>query len=79
MWTMNITLSMDEDLAARAREVAQARGISLNELIRRHLESLTGRGSREILAARYASFERPRAEKAAPRTWRREDAYDDRA
>ena len=78
MWTMNITLSMDENLAARAREVAQAQGISLNELIRRHLESLTGKGSRTMLAARYAAFERPRAE-AAPRTWRREDAYGERA
>lgn len=41
---MNITLSVDEKTAERARKVAQAMGKSLNQLIREYMERLT-RGS----------------------------------
>ena len=39
---MNITLSIDEDLADRARALAAGRGKSLNQLIRDLLENETG-------------------------------------
>ena len=39
---MNITLSADEKLIARAREYAQAQGTTLNQLIRDCLERVTG-------------------------------------
>ena len=39
---MNVTLSVDEHLLARARERAEALGTSLNQLIRDYLESLVG-------------------------------------
>jgi hypothetical protein len=39
---MNITLSIDEQLAARARKRAQALGKSLNQLIRDYLQKLAG-------------------------------------
>ena len=47
MWThilclMNITLSIDEQLAARARKRAEALGKSLNQLIRDYLQKLAG-------------------------------------
>lgn len=39
---MNVTLALDEQLVARAREVAGREGLSLNEMIRRHLEVVAG-------------------------------------
>ena len=39
---MNLTLSIDEDLAERARRVAAGRGKSLNQLVRDLLEAETG-------------------------------------
>jgi hypothetical protein len=40
--TMNITLSLDEQLVARARKRAEALGKSLNQLIRDYLQKLAG-------------------------------------
>ena len=39
---MNLTLSVDEQLVARARKRAEALGKSLNQLIRDHLQSIAG-------------------------------------
>jgi hypothetical protein len=39
---MNVTLSVDEQLLARARKKAGALGKSLNQLIRDYLQSLAG-------------------------------------
>ena len=40
--SMNITLSVDEQVAARAREKLRAIGKSLNQEIRDHLQHLAG-------------------------------------
>jgi len=39
---MNITLSVDEKVAQRAREAAQKMGKSLNQVVRDYLEQLAG-------------------------------------
>jgi RNA:NAD 2'-phosphotransferase (TPT1/KptA family) len=39
---VNITLSIDEQLVARARKKAEALGKSLNQLIRDHLQTIVG-------------------------------------
>jgi hypothetical protein len=39
---MNVTLSIDDQLVARARKKAQALGKSLNQLIRDHLQTVAG-------------------------------------
>jgi len=39
---MNVTLSMDEQLVARARKKAEALGKSLNQLIRDYLQTVAG-------------------------------------
>ena len=39
---MNITLSIDEQLASRARKKAEALGKSLNQMIRDYLQSVAG-------------------------------------
>jgi hypothetical protein len=44
---MNVTLSIDEQLVARARQTAEALGKSLNQLIRDYLQTLAGGGDAE--------------------------------
>jgi len=39
---MNITLSIDEQLVARARKKAEAMGKSLNQMVRDYLQKLAG-------------------------------------
>ncbi|MDG4559032.1 MAG: DUF6364 family protein [Candidatus Contendobacter sp.] len=39
---MNLTLSVDEHVAERARKTAQAMGKSLNQVVRDYLEHLAG-------------------------------------
>jgi hypothetical protein len=50
---MNITLSADEALIAKARAYAQARNTTLNQLIRDYLERITGRLSGPEAAKEY--------------------------
>ena len=44
--TMNITLSVDEQVAQRAREAAKKMGKSLNQVVRDYLVQLAGSGRR---------------------------------
>jgi hypothetical protein len=79
---MNLTLSVDEQTVERARQVAQAQGMSLNELIRKYLERLAGRDSYAEISARLQKLwaEPPDAPRGAdddkPYKFNREDAYD---
>ena len=52
---MNITLSIDERIAERARVSAATMGKSLNQAVRDYLEQLAGR---QQLAAELEAFER---------------------
>jgi hypothetical protein len=47
---MNVTISIDDDLAAKARDAARREGTTLNDLIRRHLETVAGHRSGANLA-----------------------------
>ena len=51
---MNITLSVDEKVAERARAAAQAMGKSLNQAVREYLEQL---GGAQRLQAELDAFE----------------------
>ncbi len=42
---MNITLSVDDQIVDQARKVAREQGTSLNELVRRFIAGLAGKGS----------------------------------
>jgi hypothetical protein len=44
---MNITLSIDEQLATRARKRAEAMGKSLNQLVRDYLQTVVGNDDAE--------------------------------
>lgn len=50
---MNITLSVDEQVALRARQAAQKMGKSLNQAVRDYLEQLAGSSQREALWEQY--------------------------
>lgn len=64
---MNITLSVDEHVAQRAREAAQKMGKSLNQVVRDYLEQLAGGSRRE---QQWAQFEaRCLASKATLAGW----------
>lgn len=52
---MNITLSVDERIAEKARTVARSMGKSLNQAVRDYLEQLAGQGQVE---AELDQFER---------------------
>lgn len=73
---MNVTLSIDEGLLARARELAHERGTSVNQLIRDYLERLTGgSGSADVME----QLERNWSEQAGHSggwKWNREELYD---
>ena len=51
---MNITLSVDEKVAQRAREAAQKMGKSLNQAVRDYLDQLAGSSRR---GQEWAQFE----------------------
>ena len=47
---MNVTLSIDDEVLARARKLASQRGTSVNQMIRDYLEEIaSGLSSEEIL------------------------------
>ena len=75
---MNITLSIDDALAARAREVVRAEGISLNESIRRHLERVAGRRPGEQQAAEMCALWEAGSGHSGGRRIGREEAYEGR-
>ncbi|MEZ5355014.1 MAG: ribbon-helix-helix protein, CopG family [Bryobacteraceae bacterium] len=52
---MNVTLSVDEEVLARARQRAEVLGTSVNQLVRAYLEELAGCSD---APAEVAEFER---------------------
>lgn len=64
----NLTLSVDERTIGRARDAAQAMGTSLNQLVRDHIERLSGADQRK---ADHDAFEvRAIAGKGRLRGWK---------
>ena len=55
---MNITLSIDERVAERARKTAQAMGKSLNQVVRDHLEHLAGMTQQDAQAQTFEASAR---------------------
>jgi len=75
---MNITLSIDEQLAERAREKLRAVGKSLNQEIREHLQHVAGDGDEQL--ERDLEFLQSTAGLGNSNGWKynREDAYEER-
>jgi hypothetical protein len=72
---MNITLALDDELVARAREVARRQGTTLNDLVRRHLEMVAGRRPGEALAQELRRSWDETPGHSGGRRFHREDAY----
>lgn len=73
---MNVTLSIDDRLVAEARKVAEARGMSLNQMIREELKRITAVPSQEELVQELqAQWARGGGHSGGWR-WDREDLHD---
>lgn len=55
---MNITLSADEELIKKAREVAARQGSSLNRMIREYMEQLASISDTDRIAEEFAMLAR---------------------
>lgn len=75
---MNLTIAVDDDLLENARELARKRGISLQELLREHLRTLTGERTGKDVAEELLALMESHPGDSGGRPWRREDAYDGR-
>jgi hypothetical protein len=75
---MNITLSIDEALAERARAVAAGRGKSLNQLVRDLLEAETGSHEGAARARALDELWASSTGHSGGAPFRREDAYEGR-
>lgn len=75
---MNLTIAVDDDLLERARELARRRGVSLQELLREQLRTLTGERSGADVAAELMELMETHPGRSGGRRWRREDAYEGR-
>ena len=76
---MNITLSIDEALVTKAREVARREGTTLNDLIRRHLETVAGQRSGADVAKELRRLWTKHPGHSGGRKITRDDAYEGRA
>lgn len=75
---MNLTLSVDEEVVARARRKADAMGTSVNQLVREYLEQLAGKPDRKADAEEFIRLSR--LAKGNSRGWKfqRDEAHERR-
>jgi hypothetical protein len=73
---MNVTLSIDEKLLARARELAHERGTSVNQLVRDYLERLTGRSGPADVLVQLERLWSEQSGRSGGWKWNREEVYD---
>ena len=73
---MNVTLSIDDEIVARARELANRQGTSLNQLIRDYLKELAADLSpKEILDELNALWTASAGDSRGKR-WKREELHE---
>jgi CRISPR/Cas system-associated protein Csm6 len=72
---MNVTLSIDEQTLERARQHAQQRGTSLNQMIRDYLTSLTASDPAQAVAELERLWNEEEGDSGGW-AWNREEAYD---
>jgi hypothetical protein len=73
---MNVTLSIEEKLLARARELAHERGTSVNQLIRDYLERLTGGSGPADVMEQLEQLWSEQSGRSGGWKWNREELYD---
>jgi replicative DNA helicase len=74
--SVNVTLSIDEEILERARKLASQRGTSVNQMIRDYLESLTSETSREDVIAELRQSWATSAGNSEGQRWTREEIHE---
>ena len=72
---MNVTLSIDDRILTRARQLAHSRGTSLNQMIRDYLESLTTDEPSQVMAELERLWSEEEGDSGGWK-WNREEVYD---
>ena len=77
---MNITLSIDEEVVKKVRRVALERDTTLTAMVRDYLTSLadSDAATRKARADRLMETLERSSRDIGPRTWTRDDLYDER-
>jgi len=75
---MNLTISVDDDLLRRARDLARRRGVSLQDLLRDYLRSLAGDEPPEVVAEELLDLMDRHGGHSGGRRIGREEAYEGR-
>jgi hypothetical protein len=75
---MNLTISVDDDLIERARDLARRRGVSLQDLLREYLRTLVGDRPATQVADELAAVWEESPGHSGGRRIRREEAYEER-
>ena len=74
--SVNVTLSIDDDTLARARDLASRRGTSLNQLIRDYLDELASDLSPEEMLGELADLWATSSGDSGGRGWTREELHE---
>jgi len=74
----NLTISVDEELLARARTLAREQGTSVNALLRGFLEHLVGEQPGELLADELLMLMHTQGGRSGGRKIGRDELYEDR-
>ena len=75
---MNITVSVDDTVAEKARELAHRQGMTVQAMIRSYLETLVGERPGDAVAAELLELMRESPGHSGGYRFRREDVYEDR-
>ena len=78
MCSLNLTISVDDDLLRKAREHANRRGLSLQEILRNYLRTLVGEASPDAIATELLGFMRREPGNSGGRKIKRHEAYEGR-
>lgn len=73
---MNLTLSIDDQVVARAREKAAALGKSLNQLVRDYVEQLAGRDDPDRIVSELRRLSAASAGSSRGKRWTREELHE---
>jgi hypothetical protein len=74
----NLTISVDEELLARARTLAAKQGTSVNALLRGFLETLVGKQPGELVADELLMLMGTQGGRSGGRKIGRDELYEDR-
>ena len=73
---MNVTLSIDDEVVARARELATRRGTSVNQLIRDYLDELASEMTSEEILGELEHLWSTSSGDSSGRRWTREELHE---